>query len=202
MRSARLAQLSLSAAILVSACGDDGALREDTASPVDAGKPTSDASGDKPDAARADAATSRDGGTGDAAQPKAACTLLPAAEVAAVLGTPQSAKDDLHGRHCVYASLDPDKKDVRGLLEVVTDGRAIYQGNLQMYADANVTPVPVSGVGDQAAFISESVVRSSLMCTVGDVLLRLNLGWGEPGAASQAQLAGERTLMQSAIGRL
>jgi hypothetical protein len=182
----------LTSGLFCSACGSDD--NPSTEQNQDAGVSTDT----ERDASSGDAGSAPDvGTTADAGKPKAACQLLPAAEVSAILGTPQQATDQLSGAQCQYASLDPEKKNVRALLEVVTNGRAIYAANLPMQPY-----VLQSGIGDQAAFVSESVARSSMMSTVGDVLLRLNLGWGEPGAASETQLAGERTLMLSAIGRL
>lgn len=196
--------VALSTSLLSFACGDE----PDEAAAVDSGQlpeQREDAGSipnqPSPDAAQADA-SAEGGAPQDAGKPKAACQLLPASEVAAILGVGQQATDLVGGMQCQYSSLDPERKDVRALLEVVTNGRAIYAANLQMYAEAGRTPVPQSGVGDQASFISDSVVRSSLQSTVGDVLLRLNLGWGEPGTAPEVQLAGERTLMLSAISRL
>lgn len=182
----------LTSALICGACGSDDSPPAEQ--PKDAGVSTDT----ERDASSGDAGSVSDSGSpSDAGKPKAACQLLPAAEVAAILGTPQMATEQLSGAQCQYASLDPEKKNVRALLEVVTNGRAIYAANLPMQPY-----VLQSGIGDQAAFVSESVVRSSMMSTVGDVLLRLNLGWGEPGTASEAQLAGERTLMLSAISRL
>lgn len=195
--------LALSTSLLGVACSDEPAGEEQG----DAGRPPEqslDAGSIQPssDAAHGDAGGQEAGAPQDAGKPKAACQLLPASEVAAILGVGQQATDLVGGMQCQYSSLDPQRKDVRALLEVVTNGRAIYAANLQMYAEAGRTAVPQSGIGDQAAFVSESVVQSSLQSTVGDVLLRLNLGWGEPGTTPEAQLAGERTLMLSAISRL
>jgi hypothetical protein len=186
-------------------CGDDGG--DDGSHGLDASPAAQDAGLELDARASVDAGseagpTPEAGGPPSTMKPKAACQLLPAAEVAAILGVAQMATDGLSGAQCGYRSLDPDKKNVRGLLEVVTNGRAIYAANLTMYAERGMTPIPQSGIGDQAAFLSESVVLSSMMSTVGDVLLRLNLGWGEPGTSSEVQLAGERTLMLSAIERL
>lgn len=134
--------------------------------------------------------------------PKPACELLPAAEVAAALGTAMKSVELVGGQQCQYSALDPQRPDVRALLEVVDEGRAIYTANLQNYAERGRSAVPQSGIGDQAAFVSESVITSSLQATVGDVLLKLNLGWGEPGVSSDTQLAAERQLVLSAIARL
>lgn len=189
----------LAAALLSASCGDDGG--HDGAHDLDAGQVAAeaglDAGTDAEPGSAADTSTAP-----NAMKPKPACQLLPAAEVAAILGTAQKATDGLSGAQCAYSSLDPEKKNVRALLEVVTNGRAIYAANLTMYAEAGMTPVRLSGIGDQAAFVSGSIINSSMMSTVGDVLLRLNLGWGEPGTSPETQLAGERTLMLSAIGRL
>ena len=188
--------LPFAASLLLSACGDDGP--PNTGNEPDASQPAGQADASGPDAgSNTDAAVI----VGDA-KPKPACQLLSAEEVAAILGTPQRATELVAGMQCQYSSLDPERKDVRGLLEVVTNGRAIYAANLQMFAEAGKPLTPQSGIGDQAAFRSDSAVLSSMQSTVGDVLLRLNLGWGEPGVTSDTQLAGERTLMLSALGRL
>ena len=132
---------ALSTSLLSVACSYDPADEEltDAGHPpeqsVDASstpnQPSSDAAqGD----AMAEAGTPQDGG-----KPKAACQLLPASEVAAILGVGQQATDLVGGMQCQYSSLDPERKDVRALLEVVSNGRAIYAANLQMYAEAGRT---------------------------------------------------------------
>jgi len=204
LRSRSLLALAMSVGLLASACGDDGASADenepDADQQKDAGTIARDAG--RSDAGSTDAGSADAGSSADAGKPKAACQLLPASEVSAILGVPQKATDNLNGMQCVYASLDPEKKDVRALLEVVTNGRAIYAANQTMYRERGQTPIPQSGIGDQAYFISESIINSSMSSTVGDVLLRLNLGWGDTAVPSETQLSGERTLMLSAISRL
>ncbi|MET0342237.1 MAG: hypothetical protein ABW252_14630 [Polyangiales bacterium] len=187
-----LAAAVLATAPLTAACGSDDATSPRT---DDAGTtPTSDAGRD---AATTDAATVADAGTLEPA-----CQLLTAAEVAAVIGAPQAAKEAGAGTQCEFSSTDSERKSVRGLLEVVPNGRASYAALVTNLTAAGMTLVPQTGIGDQAMFVSESDVRSSLFTTVGDVLLRLNLGWGDPGTDDATQLAGERSLMLTAIGRL